>query len=49
MQQRYGLRGVPAVIVNGRYLVSGTTAGDFPTVLEVVDALIDRERAAAGG
>ena len=49
MQQRYGLRGVPAVIVNGRYLVSGTTAGDYPTVLEVVDALIGRERAAAGG
>lgn len=49
MQQRYGLRGVPAVVVNGRYVVSGSTAGDYPTVLEVVDALIGRERASAGG
>ena len=49
MQSRYGLRGVPAVIVNGRYLVSGATAGSYPKVLEVADALIARERADAGG
>ena len=49
MQGRYGLRGVPALIVNGRFLVSGSTAGSYPKVLEVADALIARERAAAGG
>ena len=49
MQRGYGLRGVPAVIVNGRYLVSGSTAGSYPKVLEVVDALVAREWAAAGG
>ena len=49
MQQKYGLRGVPAVVVNGKFLVSGSTAGDYPTVLEVVDALVAREHAAAGG
>ena len=49
MQGRYGLRGVPALIVNGRYLISGSTAGSYPKVLEVADALIARERAAAGG
>ena len=49
MQGRYGLRGVPALIVNGRFLVSGSTAGSYPRVLEVADALIARERAAAGG
>ena len=49
MQGRYGLRGVPALIVNGKYLISGSTAGTYPRVLEVADALIARERAAAGG
>ena len=49
MQGRYGLRGVPALIVNGRFLVSGATAGSYPKVLEVADALIAREHAAAGG
>ena len=49
MQGRYGLRGVPALIVNGKYLVSGSTAGSYPKVLEVADALIAREHAAAGG
>ena len=49
MQGRYGLRGVPALIVNGRFLVSGSTAGSYPKVLEVTDALIAREHEAAGG
>lgn len=49
MQGRYALRGVPALIVNGRFLVSGATAGSYPKLFEVVDALIAREHAAAGG
>ena len=49
MQSRYGLRGVPALIVNGRYLVSGSTAGSLPKALEAADALIARERIAAAG
>ena len=49
MQGRYGLRGVPALIVNGRFLVSGATAGSYPKVLEVADVLIAREHAEAGG
>ena len=49
MQSRYGLRGVPALIVNGRFLVSGATAGSYPNVLGVADALIAREHAKAGG
>ena len=49
MQSRYGLRGVPALIVNGRFLVSGATAGSYPNVLAVADVLIAREHAKAGG
>ena len=49
MQAGYELRGVPALVVNGRFLVNRSTAGSYPKVLEVTDALIAREHAAAGG
>ncbi|MBL1143005.1 MAG: thiol:disulfide interchange protein DsbA/DsbL [Proteobacteria bacterium] len=45
MGQRYKLTGVPAVIVNGKYMVSGTTAGSFENALKVIDSLVDKERA----
>lgn len=44
MGQRYKLTGVPAVIVNGKYMVSGSTAGSFENVLTVIDQLIEKER-----
>lgn len=45
MGQRYKVTGVPAVIVNGKYMVSGSTAGSFGNVLKVIDQLVDKERA----
>ena len=45
MGQRYKLTGVPALIVNGKYMVSGSTAGSFENVLKVINTLIDKERA----
>lgn len=39
---RYQLSGVPAMVVNGKYLVTGDTG----RVVEVVKALVERERAA---
>lgn len=44
MGQRYKITGVPAVIVNGKYMVSGSTAGSFENVLKVIDQLIEKER-----
>jgi thiol:disulfide interchange protein DsbA len=44
MGQRYKLTGVPAVIVNGKYMVSGSTAGSFENVLTVINQLIEKER-----
>ncbi len=44
MGQRYKLTGVPAVIVNGKYMVSGSTAGSFENVLTVIDQLVEKER-----
>ena len=44
MGQRYKLMGVPAVIINGKYMVSGSTAGSFENVLKIINQLIDKER-----
>jgi thiol:disulfide interchange protein DsbA len=43
----YGLTGVPVIVVNGKYLVTAEMAGGNKQVLEVVDFLIERERAAS--
>ena len=45
MQQRYGVRGTPTVIVNGKYRVSGSRAGSHENVIKVIEALVERERA----
>ncbi|MCG8379332.1 MAG: thiol:disulfide interchange protein DsbA/DsbL [Proteobacteria bacterium] len=45
MGQRYKITGVPAVIVNGKYMVTGSTAGSFSNLLKIVDQLVDKERA----
>ena len=44
MGQRYKITGVPAIIVNGKYMVSGSTAGSFENVTKVIDLLIEKER-----
>jgi len=45
MARNYQLEGVPAVVVNGKYLTDGTRAGNFDRMLQVVDFLIAKERA----
>ncbi|TFH47646.1 MAG: thiol:disulfide interchange protein DsbA/DsbL [Lysobacterales bacterium] len=45
MQQRYGVRGTPSVIVNGKYRVSGSLAGPPEEMIKVIEALVERERA----
>jgi thiol:disulfide interchange protein DsbA len=45
MQQRYGVRGTPTVIVNGKYRVSGSLAGPPQSIIKVIEALVERERA----
>lgn len=39
----HGLRGVPAITVNGKYLTSKSHAGTYPAVLQVIDFLVDKE------
>ncbi len=44
--QRFGIDGVPAIVVNGKYLTSGSMAGSYDGALAVVDFLVARERTA---
>ena len=44
MTRRYGITGVPAVIVNGKYRTSASMAGGEEKLMEVVNALIEKER-----
>ncbi len=43
---RYGVNGVPALVVNGKYRISGTTAKNYENMIKVMDFLIAKEKAA---
>ncbi len=43
LARRYGITGVPAIVVNGKYRTGAAEAGGYPTLLEVIDELIERE------
>lgn len=43
---RYGVTGVPAIIVNGKYKTNGPLAGSQEKMIEVMDHLIQQESAA---
>jgi thiol:disulfide interchange protein DsbA len=49
MGERYGLTGVPAIIINGKYRTDVGMAGGNDALLKVVDFLIKKESAAAHG
>ncbi len=40
---RYGVTGVPAVVVNGKYRISGTTAKNYDNMIKIMDYLIAKE------
>ncbi|MEQ1530276.1 MAG: thiol:disulfide interchange protein DsbA/DsbL [Methylococcales bacterium] len=42
---RYGITGVPAIIVNGKYRVTGQLAGSHEKMIEVINQLIQKESA----
>jgi thiol:disulfide interchange protein DsbA len=46
MASRYGITGVPAVIINGKYKTNGPLAGSHEKMLEVMDRLIKQESTA---
>ncbi|KAA6183259.1 thiol:disulfide interchange protein DsbA/DsbL [Thiohalocapsa marina] len=46
--RRYGVDGVPAVVVNGKYVTSASQAGSNERMFQVVDYLVDLEAGAPG-
>src|SRR5690606_36654359 len=45
--QRYGVEGTPTMVVNGKYRVPAPREGGFERQLQIVDQLVEMERAAA--
>lgn len=43
-ERLYNVEGVPAVIINGKYITSGSHAGSYGRMLKVMDYLINLER-----
>ena len=43
MAARYGLTGVPAIIINGKYKTNGALAGSHEKMIEVMNKLIKQE------
>ena len=46
MATRYGITGVPAIIINGKYKTNGTLAGSHEKMIEVMNNLIKQESTA---
>lgn len=45
MGRRYQIRGVPSIIINGKYLTGPSIAGSFENMLKATNALVDKESA----
>ena len=43
IEKRYGHNGVPSVIVNGKYLATGSMAGTYERLIEIINYLIATE------
>ncbi|KAF3982648.1 MAG: thiol:disulfide interchange protein DsbA/DsbL [Methylococcales symbiont of Hymedesmia sp. n. MRB-2018] len=43
MTPRYGITGVPAIIINGKYKTNGALAGSHKKIIEVMRQLIEQE------
>jgi len=44
MVQRYGVTGVPAMVVEGKYLITGEMAKSYGNMLKIIDFLVAKER-----
>lgn len=44
LTRRYGIRGTPAVVVNGKYRTGPGMAGSFDTLVSIMDHLVMKER-----
>lgn len=49
LTKRYGIDGVPTMVVNGKYRVDGPIAGTYDRLIEIVNFLVEKEHAEAAG
>ena len=42
-----GIDGTPSIVVNGKYRITGASAGGYPQVIELVKWLVEKEHAAS--
>lgn len=49
LTQRYGISGVPTIVVNGKYRVDGPIAGTYDRLIEILNYLVQKEHAQAAG
>lgn len=45
-QKAYQIQGVPAIIINGKYMTSGSMAGSYDNMIKIINHLTDMESAA---
>lgn len=43
LMRRYGITGVPTIVVNGKYRADGASAGGYPQLIELIKELVQRE------
>ena len=43
-ERKYGVSGVPAIIINGKFITSGSHAGSYSRMLKIMDHLVALER-----
>lgn len=41
--KNYNVRGVPAVAVNGKYFITGETAGSYEKMIKILNHLVQKE------
>jgi thiol:disulfide interchange protein DsbA len=44
LQQTYGVSGTPSVVIDGRYITSGSQAGSFERMIQVIDERVAAAR-----
>ncbi len=46
LSRKYGISGVPSLVVNGKYVVDGPKAKSYENMVRIVNALVEKEAAA---
>lgn len=43
LTRKYGITGVPSIVVNGKYRTGGRMSKTYPRMIEITEALVDKE------